>query len=124
MSPKVNKAAETKANGHALPGQNIGEIQNVTGVERPAEVQQDCLIESAPDPKKIREAVSAQTQLPDEEGRLKRKFWVSFRLPWTKKGLKEGGRRKWPRPSEPITNIEDVPEGWRWDPMDQDVDSE
>ncbi|KAJ5147404.1 hypothetical protein N7526_000756 [Penicillium atrosanguineum] len=121
MSTKVNKAANANANGHGLPGHKIG---NIAGVKRLAETQQNGVIESVPDPKKIREAVSAQTRLPDDQGRLKSKFWNPFILPWTKKGLKEGSRRKWPRPSEPITKIEDVPEGWRWDPMDEDVDSD
>lgn len=73
---------------------------------------------SEPDLKRVREAVAAPTRLPDgTSGSEKRTSWAVF--PWKNENE---GRKKWPRQKEPITNIENIPESWQWDPNDLDLD--
>lgn len=122
MSTGNNKAAETGKDDRGLPKPGSGVFKNNLGVKRGVETQDDDSHELLPDPKRIREAVGAQTHFPSDEGPDKSKSSGSLIPPWTSKELKEGKRRRWPRPSEPIRNIDEVPGDWRWDPMDEDID--
>jgi hypothetical protein len=122
MSTRNSKAAENGKDDRAWPRSGSEGFKNNLELKGGAEMQDYDSFALFPDPKRIREAVAAPTRLPGVEGPDKGKYSGSSIPSWTSKELKDGKRQRWPRPSEPIKKIDEVPAMWRWDPMDEDID--